>query len=242
MYSNQPLRKALLLILFVGFSWVARSQVLIALVFGEKLNSPNVEFGLEVGPSFSWFPNYEGSSMSSHYFIGPTFNIRLNDRWWLHPAVQVVSSVGAADLSPYPLGNASLDPIINEFSVERRIQYFSVPLMARYRVFHRFFLQGGPEPALRTNAFDTFTADLQDGATIKNEISDTYNRLDLRLVGGIAYRFKNQGAGLWMSIKYGYGLFELPDPVTDQRVRPQFVQLAFEIPIGAANKVEKSEK
>ena len=237
-----PFKKLFLLAFLIGISFSANSQVLIALIFGDKLNSPNVEFGLEVGPSYSWFSSYEGSSVSQTIFIGPTFNIRLNDRLWLHPAVQVASSLGAAGLAPYELGSPDLDPFIDQFTVERRINYFAVPIMARYRIVHRLFLQGGIEPALRTNAFDTFTADIQDGAEITNEIENDYNRIDLRFVGGVAYRFKNSGAGLWMSLKYGYGLFELPDPVTTQSVNPQFVQLAFEIPIGAAEKVEKTEK
>jgi hypothetical protein len=240
-YRFLVMKKTVFLLLAVCWVSTANSQVLIALIFGDKLNSPNVEFGLEVGPSYSWFGSYEGSSISSSLFIGPTFNIRLNDRLWLHPAVQVTSSIGAASLAPYELGNENFDPFINEFEVERRINYIAVPLMARYKVIQHFFLQGGVEPALRTAAYDTFTADIEDGAEIKNGIEDTYNRIDLRVVGGIAYRFKNSGAGLWMSLKYGYGLFDLPDPVTNQTVNPQFVQLTFEIPIGAAEKVENTK-
>lgn len=241
MKSFSPFKKLSLLAVMIGISFSANSQVLIALIFGDKLNSPNVEFGLELGPSYSWFSSYEGSSVSQTLFIGPTFNIRLNDRLWVHPAVQVASSIGAASLAPYELGNENVDPFINEFEVERRINYIAVPLMARYKVIQHFFLQGGVEPALRTAAYDTFTADIEDGAEIKNGIEDTYNRIDLRVVGGIAYRFKNSGAGLWMSLKYGYGLFDLPDPVTNQTVNPQFVQLTFEIPIGAAEKVENTK-
>ena len=50
-----------LLTLLLGFGFSSQSQVLVALVFGDKLNSPNVEFGLVYGVRIGGF--FAGESM-----------------------------------------------------------------------------------------------------------------------------------------------------------------------------------
>ena len=224
---------ALLTLLF-GFGFSSQSQVLIALVFGDKLNSPNVEFGLELGPNISYLDGYDPGNWASSFFIGPSFNIRLNEHWWIHPSVQVVSSIGVQNLDPYPTGDPEFNDILDQFRIERRINFISVPLMARYAITPHWMLQAGFEPALMTSATDMFTADIEAGATLDIDITDSYSRIDARLVGGLAYRFRTNTAGLWISAKYCYGLLDYPDPNSDLESRMQYWQITFEIPIGAA--------
>ena len=52
--------KKLLSLLVVFFCFQqARSQVLMSLIFGDKLNSPNIEFGLDGGVNFSSISNLD---------------------------------------------------------------------------------------------------------------------------------------------------------------------------------------
>lgn len=230
--------KKLLIAIALLTSLAAQSQVLIALVFGDKLNSPNVEFGLELGPTYSYLDGFDDGQWANSLFIGPSFNIRLNDRWWIHPAVQVVSSVGVKNLDPYPIGDPEFDDVIQQFTVERRINYIAVPLMVRYAITPHWMLQAGFEPALRTKAFDQFTADIEAGASLDVDISDQFNRIDARILGGLAYRFNVDHAALWISLKYAYGLSNIPDPNSEMTSRMQYWQLSFEVPVGAAQSTD----
>jgi hypothetical protein len=51
--------KKLLLVATLLYIQSVNSQVLISLIFGDKLNSPKVEFGLEGGANFSTITNLE---------------------------------------------------------------------------------------------------------------------------------------------------------------------------------------
>ena len=68
------------------FSGSIYSQVLVAIIFGDKLNSPNVEFGINVGLNYSTISNTPGTNMKQGLNIGPFFHIRITDRFYFHPA------------------------------------------------------------------------------------------------------------------------------------------------------------
>lgn len=54
----------------------AHSQVLISLIFGDKLNSPFLEFGLEGGINLSDISNLESSGMNPGFNLGFYFDIK----------------------------------------------------------------------------------------------------------------------------------------------------------------------
>ena len=47
------MKKSVVIIVLLLFGYQANSQVLISLLFGDKLNSENIEFGLEGGFIFA---------------------------------------------------------------------------------------------------------------------------------------------------------------------------------------------
>lgn len=66
-----------LLLLFMLFSIAqARSQVLISLIFGDKLNSPFLEFGLEGGINLSDISGLESSGTNPGFNLGFYFDFR----------------------------------------------------------------------------------------------------------------------------------------------------------------------
>ena len=85
-------------------SHTSGAQVLISLVFGDKLNSNKIEFGLDGGISMS---NLEGLPISkprTAFNLGFYFDIKLRDTsWMVHTGVMVKSSFGARKLPVYSL-------------------------------------------------------------------------------------------------------------------------------------------
>ena len=55
----------------------AKSQVLLSLIFGDKLNSDVLEFGLEGGTHFSNISNIEKDKALTVFSLGFYFDIRL---------------------------------------------------------------------------------------------------------------------------------------------------------------------
>ena len=64
------MKKSLILLIAVFSIHQAKSQVLISLIFGDKLNSPFLEFGLEGGINFSNISNLESSGTNPGFNLG----------------------------------------------------------------------------------------------------------------------------------------------------------------------------
>ena len=77
------MKKYLLLcyILFTGLS--AQSQVLITLLFGDKLNTPELEFGLEGGVMWSKISEMDSQKYLVNWNLGFYFDILIKKQWFL---------------------------------------------------------------------------------------------------------------------------------------------------------------
>lgn len=221
----------------------AQSQVLISLLFGDKLNSGKVEFGLDGGLNLS---NQSGLSQSkplSSFNLGFYFDIKLKESpWMIHTGVLVKSNVGAADLPVYLLNNVDLDNAFSGGSIERKLSYFHVPVLMKYNFKNRFFLEAGPQLGLLYKAYDEFTNTVQDNdLTYRNEIRDKFHRLDAGFATGIGYRLM-KGYGMNMAIRYYLGFVDVVIDDTGEAIANRSLYFNIGIPIGAGKAAEKAAK
>ena len=111
-----------MLVVFFCFQ-EAQSQVLMSLIFGDKLNSPNIEFGLEGGANFSSISNLD-SNYRTDFNLGFYFDFNMkNPSWIFNTGVIVKSTMGAKDIAVYSLNDEKLDAVFAEGSVKRTINY-----------------------------------------------------------------------------------------------------------------------
>src|SRR6187397_2495915 len=104
------MRKNFLIIVLLLFANAARSQVLISILLGDKLNSGKIEFGLEGGANWSTIKNLDGAKNLTSFNLGFYFDFKLKDTsWMLNTGVIVKSTMGADKLPVYSLGDPSLD-------------------------------------------------------------------------------------------------------------------------------------
>src|SRR6478736_401464 len=98
MHDMMPARRLICVVffLFMLAAHVTHGQVLISLVFGDKLNSNKVEFGLDGGVSVSQLSGLPASKPRTAFNLGFYFDIKLRDTsWMIHTGVMVKSSFGA---------------------------------------------------------------------------------------------------------------------------------------------------
>ena len=88
------MKKTLFLLLLAGYVNNIHSQILIAVLFGEKLNSGKLEFGLVLSPAFTNLTN-TGGEYRSALNLGMFFNIRPDKRFFIHAELTPKSSFGA---------------------------------------------------------------------------------------------------------------------------------------------------
>jgi len=234
------MKRTILLVAFLLTAYTANSQVLISLIFGDALNSPNVEFGLDGGVNFANISNLETSKSLSIFNLGFYFDIRLKNQLMLHTGVIVKSNQGADKLNTYSLDNPGLDEQFSDGYVTRKINNFSVPILLKYRFAGRFHIEAGPMLALRTKGYDEFknTVVDEDDLTYSLAIQDNYKRIDAGIMCGAGMKLnKKIPKSSQIGVRYYHGFV---DPLVGNTGDPQYFSsfyIYFSIPIG----VQKAE-
>jgi hypothetical protein len=224
-------------------SLTASSQVLISLIFGDALNSPNVEFGLDGGVNFSHIANLESGKYLPLFNLGFYFDIKLKGPLMLHTGVLVKSNQGARSLDPYLLNNPNLDTAFAGGYINRKVTYFHVPILLKYRFATYFHVEAGPMLALRTKGYDQFlnTVKDDDDLSYKLDIKDNYKRIDAGIMVGAGFKLSKQPKSSQTGIRYYYSFV---DPLKDNTGKPQYfssLYLYFSIPIGAHKALTETE-
>jgi hypothetical protein len=142
------------------------------------------------------------------------------------------------------VGNDTLDALFASGAVERKIKAFSLPILARYAMFPKFFIEAGIQPDMMLKSKDIFTD--------KSERQRTYLYnyhfrpgclLDFGLAGGLFYKFRKDKRSMGIGIRYFQGLTDILPSTGGKQVNSAW-QLNVTIPIGAgkvnANSSNKS--
>jgi hypothetical protein len=239
------MKKGLLIIaVLFGFN-TAQSQVLMSLIFGDKLNSPSIEFGLEGGANFSTISNLDDAKYRTDFNLGFYFDFNLkNPSWIFNTGVIVKSSKGANGVDVYSLNDEKLDAVFAEGSIKRKIQYFNVPLMIKYKFDNNIYVKAGTQLGLLAQAKDVFNQEyFGNNAEYENNIRDKIHVIDAGLAFGLGYRLK-VGSGINLGLQYYYGLVPLMkgDASPNQYNRSLYVTAGLPIGKGKAAKAAAAKK
>jgi hypothetical protein len=234
-------------ILIIGLAFgvsSTKAQVLIPLLLGDKLNSGKVEFGLDGGMNFASIKGLNGVKSLRPFNLGFYFDIKMkNPSWMINTGVIVKSTMGADNVAVYSIGDAALDTVFKGGKVERRINYFNVPVLVKYRFDNNFYLKAGIQLGLRYNANDIFvnskTAEEDLKYTLK--IKDQFHPLDAGLAFGLGYRLM-KGSGMNIGVQYYLGLVDIVIDDASPKQYNRSLYLTAGIPIGANKAKKKAEK
>ena len=242
---SKSLATIALLLLMMSTFQTAQSQILISLLLGDKLNSPNLEFGLEGGFNRSYLSGIDEAKGFGHFHLGFYFDFRVKKELWFNTGVRVKSNMGAKNVNPYSLEDMELDSVFLDGHISREIGYFYVPVQLKYRFAKKkqFFVVVGGQIGLRNKANDYFynTYKEEDDVSIKYDIGDYIKRIDAGLSGGFGYKFN--GSGMNLGISYYYGLMNIMKPTDLEQYNYTSKNSSFylfvDIPIGAGYKEKK---
>lgn len=228
------------------FCQPSQSQIIISLLLGDKLNSDNLEFGLEGGYNRSYMSGVDGAKGMNNFNLGFYFDFRIKNDWFLNTGVRVKSTSGATKISPYTLNDENLDTVFVNGHISREIGYFYVPIHIKYVFAKQFFANAGIQVGLRNKANDYFYNSYydDDDVSFKLDIRDYVKRLDAGLSGGFGYKFR--GTGMNLGVTYYYGLVDVmkdaEEPYYHVFSRNSSLYIYVDIPIGAGYKDEKKAK
>lgn len=193
--------------LFIGYT--AQSQVLIALLLGDKLNTGKIEFGLDGGVNFSNLGNMNSSSYNREFNLGFYFDIKMKEQWYLNTGVLVKSTLGLDNLTETDLEflNATIYEVDGDY--KQRINYFLVPALAKYKFKNNMYAELGPQFGLASKAYIQFDSDIDGNeARIRETNTDMINRFDVGIAAGAGYRLL-KGLGWTIGARYYYGFLDV---------------------------------
>ena len=118
----------------------------------------------------------------------------------------------------------------------QKLNYFLVPVLAKYRHKTNIYVEGGPQFGLMYKSWVEFNSDIEGrDATVKEYNRDLINKIDVGALIGTGYKFRN-GPGWSVGVKYYFGFVDVYKNVSDTKNRSLFVKV--NIPIGKNKKKE----
>lgn len=203
------MKKYIIVLGLLLFSFTSQSQVLISLLLGDKLNSDKMEFGLEGGINYSAITGMESSNRMGAFNLGFYFDMKVKNQWNFYTGVLVKSDMGLDKLTEKDLAFLGTDVYPEKGDYKQVINSFIVPALANYKFKNHFYVEAGPQFALITDSYVQFNSK-EDGKTmrIREKNKDNTNRIDAGVAGGFGYKFR-QGKGISIGLKYYHGFVDV---------------------------------
>ena len=154
----------------------AQSQVLISLLLGDKLNSPNLEFGLEGGLNWTKISGLETNNFARKFNLGFYFDIRMKNQWFFYTGVLVKSNFGVDKLTDNDLISLgasnynNLDTIPLDGVYSQKINSFMVPAVIKYKFKNNMYVELGPQFSLLYKSWVEFDSNIEDRDVIVKEL------------------------------------------------------------------------
>jgi hypothetical protein len=215
-----------------------QGQVIISILFGDKLNTDKMTFGLMLGNSWNSMSGYSKADAQSNFSLGLFLNVKLNQRLFIQFDALAKYKTGAEGLPVYSLGDPVLDSMFYSGSVQRVISCLGLVPTIQYRFWKNCNLELGPQVLLRLKVKDNFTAGNEGGdLKFEKDISSTATRFDFGISGGVSWQF-NKGTGVKISMRYYEGLVDIFHADAGKNAT-RTVQLNVYLPVGREKKKQK---
>jgi len=237
-------RVLLVFLLLIGSAQMMSGQVLLSLIFGDKLNSGKVEFGMSGGFNFSYLRGINESKGQNNWELGFYFDILLKEKspWHLSTGVYIKSNVGGTNVPlDYPGNRQINDSVYNGFvvakgTVEKQFNTFYVPFNLRYLSKCGLFIEAGAQAGLVFKTHDVYNADV-NGYTLEYDAvkgvrdNGLYKWFDGGIDGGIGYKSKGE-TGWKIGVWYYLGLTNIYKNDLGYKAYNSSLYVLATIPIG----------
>ena len=241
---------SLIAVMLLGSTQLVQGQVILSILFGDKLNSEKLEFGMNAGFNLTTIRGISEAKGQNNWELGFYFDILLKEKspWHIATGVYVKSNVGATNIPLDYQGNPVInDTVYNGFvtangSVEKQFNTFYVPINLRYLSKWGIFIEGGAQVGLVFKTHDIYQAEVNDNP-LKYEVTqrmynnELYKWIDAGVNGGIGYKFK-KGPGMKIGVWYYAGLTNIYKKDVGVKAYNSSLYILATIPIGK----KKAEK
>ncbi len=239
------MKKLFIIIIITAFTYQAQSQILLTLIFGDKLNSDEIEFGLDGGGSFTKISNMDSKKYLNDWYLGFYFDFKTKANFNIYSGVHVKSNLGANHLTEKDLADLGATlyletdgtPVDGIYS--QKLYTFIVPILIRKYLKNNIYFEAGPQLGLTYKSFVEFVEVTKERESIIKEYNNSLtNWFEAGVVCGTGYKFR-KGAGLTFGIQYFYGLTNVYKNRSNTKNSGFFIRAT--IPIGRKKAQQKRE-
>jgi hypothetical protein len=191
-------------------------------VFGlSNVNAQEVKFGVKAGVNFATLSTdiIDAKSRTSFHF-GGVAEISISEKFSVQPELMYSSQGAKSEF------NETFEGVTISTKEEAKLDYISIPIMAKYYVAKGFSLEAGPQVSFLMSAkYDyEFT---YDGSTESEseDIKDITKGIDFGLGFGAGYKMDS---GFNFGARYSLGLSNINDDVdaSDESIKNNVFQLS----------------
>jgi hypothetical protein len=220
----------------VAMPSTAKSQAaLLVLLFGEKVATEDFFFSLKLGGNLTNLSGIDNTKSALGLNFGLMINMKLSDKVFLVPEFMPLSPKGAKNIPFRTTGDAGLDQLIlPATSTATQLNYIDIPVVAKYYVTEALGLEAGPQISILTSATDVFRGKIKedDDLVFETDMKSRFNTIDVGIVAGATYSLWNErgGKGLYIHLRYAYGLMDIVKDNQGDAIRNSTFQLAVSFP------------
>jgi len=231
-------KKTAVFILLITFAaCMAHSQVLIALLVGDKLNSDKFELGIRLAGNWQNLTGYDGTSSRFGIGFGIYGTLKLSDKFSLQPELFFKDPRGADGVPANEFGHPDLDPLLENAEVTAKLAYVSLPVLLKYHLTPQISVGFGPQIGYLSSARNEYVAQVysKEDLVFKDDIKDTLNNFDFALAFNLEYRLMKKRA-IQIGLRYYLGLSDIVKDNSGDSVRNSVFQVYIGIPVGGKAK------
>ncbi len=231
-------RTALFVLMLALTASLAHSQVLIALLFGDKLNSDRFQLGIQLAGNFQNVTGWDGTSGRFSLGFGIYGELKLTEKLSLQPEFLFKDPRGADGVPGHTFDNPDLDPLLEDATVSMKLAYVSIPILLKYHLSPQFSIGIGPQIGILSSAKNVYTATVNANGDLsfKEGLSSYLNDIDMALAFNLEYKLMKNKRPLRIGLRYYLGLSDIIKDNPGTAVRNTVIQLNLGIPVGRVQK------
>ncbi|QEE49025.1 PorT family protein [Flavobacterium alkalisoli] len=238
MHLQKLFQRFLLLTFLTVLPQQTSAQAVLALFFGDKIQSDKVSVGLYFAGQSSYITNTDDSKNSLGLAIGAYTDIKLGEsnKWMITNFMSFKCPKGMKDipLNYEVIENADYPA---DSRIQRKLTYFEIVPLLRYKFTPSLSVAAGPQFGVRIKSKDLYIDEREDGSTstVEYKTKDYFTRFDAGLAADLQYVLE-KGEGIHFNLRFCSGLTNIYKSNVPFTGHNQYFHFGVGVPIGGSKK------
>ncbi len=212
----------------------AEGQVLLGILFGDKLATERFHIGLNVGANISDLSGIDDTKLKPGLMLGLVAEWKVAGNFYLQPELLPFYWVGAKGMPP-ALEDAPppLDTLVADKSAERKLSYFEIPVIVKHGALrNRLHVGVGPQVGFLMSSQDVYKGVITNVITVEEDLEDELNSFDAGVAFQVEYKLQEGPFAASVSARYFLGLTDTIKENPGEAVYNRVLTVFGSIPIG----------